>query len=180
MVRKIKQNKNILLLISFGLIVSMSVIFAKYKKSFDKNNMNAEKINISSERVITILKENVTDRCVTSNGNTVLVGENIKQLENGFYDIKVQLKNDEIKININKLWKNFDLKLYEEEYVEETEKSIKKIVNEDYVNLKDNIIKKYSQAKGLENIEPKILYVQDERVLDMDINNKELVITIKC
>lgn len=112
---------------------------------------------------IQYLQECLDERiCIKKNGHW-LVGNNIKELENGYYDFIICNTEKGIKININKLWfKSFNEKLYEEEYVDMLCSYISKIVfnsanisldKNDLEKLKVNILMGYAKAK--DNIEYK-------------------------
>ena len=84
---------SLLLLVCVLLLLGFLFLWMN-KTKVSKNNNNSNKtLNVSPERVITILNENITGRCIINSGNVILVGANKKQLENGYYDIKIEIEN---------------------------------------------------------------------------------------
>ena len=190
MFKSIKLSRKVIVLVLLGctilLLGFLSFWMNKAKVSKNSKNNIDKTLNVSIERVITILNENITDRCIINSGNTILIGENKKQLENGYYDIKIEIENAEkkdnkVKIYINKLWKKFNSSLYEQVYAEEVASSINKIwkVCDNTTDLKQFFINKYSESKSEEINSDKISFAQDNICINTEIIDKELVITLR-
>lgn len=189
MFKAIKLSRKVMsLLLLVCVLLLLGFLFLWMNKTkVSKNNNNSNKtLNVSSERIITILNENITGRCIINSGNVILVGANKKQLENGYYDIKIEIENAEkkdnkIKIYINKLWKEFNSSLYEQVYAEEVAVSVNKIckICDNTMELKQFLIDKYSEAKSEKINSNKTSFVQDDICINAEIIDKELVITLR-
>lgn len=70
------------------------------------------------------------DRYVTINNACISIGKNKNELDNGYYDINLKLKEKSIEIYVNKLFKEFDIDtICDEIYVNELIEYITKILN---------------------------------------------------
>lgn len=184
--------KTVFVLSTFAIIILILVFILNTKKPnktinvYGKEDIVSHNFNISKERIEVAINESIKDRCNIYSDDCILVGENDKQLENGFYDIKFDLENIKLEdnrnlvIHINKLWKNFNDKLYEESYIDEVVTVIEKIFGkeENTNKLKENIKEEYIKSKSLEeNLEKKSLKFNDIAV-DLETTDKELIVTI--
>ena len=80
----------------------------------DKNSDDTSKENSN----IQITNFEMEGRIVLKKINDILIGNNIKELENGFYDIKISNLSQGIDIYLNKLWyENYDEDYIQEEYL---------------------------------------------------------------
>lgn len=168
------------IILSLLLVFGIKIINENEEKYDDK----LLELNISSFRINEILNNNINNRKIVNIEDKIYVGENEKQIENGYYDICVYIQeNKYLVISLNKLWKEFDEKLYQKEYVTEIAKSIESILDEDLNNeeLFNYILSGYMIAKKSENIEE----INKEYVLDLNdfvingkILDKEFVISI--
>lgn len=182
MFKRLRINKKIKFFLLMLVILCIVFIIVDFLKSNNRNDLN-NKLNISLARMKTFLDENITNRKVIILENEILIGENEKQLENNYYDIKVSNQNDEkIIININKLWKMFDEKLYEKQYVYEVSNSISHILqyNINCNEIADYIITGYTEAKSNNKYKLENTYFLDINNYRLEgvINNKEFVILI--
>lgn len=118
--------------------------------------------------------------------NEFYVGNNEKELQNGYYDFKVSNTQNGITIVINKLWyKEFNETLYEQEYVELLCRYISKIVlrvnvvfSESELNkLYKNILEAYPKAK--ENIQYQVECVINNIKFTFYTKNYELVLNME-
>lgn len=184
--------KTVFVLFTFAIVILILVFVLNLKKPnktinvYGKEDIASHDFNISKERIEVAINESIKDRCNIYSDDCILVGENNKQLENGFYDIKFDLGNIKLEnnrnlvIHINKLWKNFNDKLYEESYIDEVVTVIEKIFGkeENTNKLKENIKEEYIKSKSLEeNLEKKSLKFNDIAV-DLETTDKELIVTI--
>lgn len=182
---KIKRKRIIVLSIA-SIILSLLLAFGvkiinKNENRFDEKLLE---LNISAFRINESLNNNINNRKIINIEDKIFVGENEKQIENGYYDMYVYVhKNKHLVISLNKLWKEFDEKLYQKEYVTEIVRSIESVLEEDLSNdeLFSYILSGYSIAKNSENKEE----INKEYVLDLDnfvikgeILEKEFVISI--
>ncbi len=120
-----------LVLISLGFFISNSHIS---KSNNDSNKTNT--LDISIYRIEKCINKNISNREIIISEEKIKVGENQKQIENGYYDIEIFLKDKNIVISLNKLWKEFNEKLYQEEYILEVAKTI-----EEFLEIKNETIK---------------------------------------
>lgn len=82
--------------------------------------LNQERININKKEVQKFNKDkkinyiynfalsNIKDRTIKFINNIVYIGENQKEIENGFYDIAIYEEKENIYIEITKLWKSIN------------------------------------------------------------------------
>lgn len=188
--KKTKNIKKVAMLLSFLAIV-LVIFLAFGSLILDRkynNKMNIEitykEINISKHRIKSIFEKNIKNRIIKKFDQSVFVGESDKQMENGYYDIKTYIQNNNcIVICLNKLWKRFDERLYEEDYITEIAESIKEVlaINVPLNEICDYITSGYLSAKNIGNSS----YNNKECVLDLDeyvikgkVLEKEFVMSI--
>lgn len=171
-------------------IILLVIIQAFSIKVIDKKNniVNIEEtfdeINISEFRIKTIFDKTIKNRIIKRLNHKVFIGETDKQIENGYYDIETYIQNDKcIVISLNKLWKEFDDELYEEDYITEMTASIKEIlgINVPQNKIYDYILSGYLAAKNSNsNIDDNKKYILDldEYVMKGKVLEKEFVISI--
>ena len=189
-VKYLKNVKKITVLLSFITIVLVIIQVLSYKK-FDKKNNNRlnidkiiEEINISEYRIKSIFEENIKQRTIKNSGYQVFIGETDKQIENGYYDVKAYIQDNKcIVIYLNKLWKEFDERMYEEDYIAEVTESIKEIldINVPLNEIYDYVLAGYLAAKnvGMSSYDKKedILDL-NEYVIKGKVLEKEYVMSI--
>lgn len=64
---------------------------------------------------IKITNFSVKDRIVIHKNNSIYVGNNIKELENDFYDVKIMNNENDVEVYLNKLW----YKTYGSDYIQD-------------------------------------------------------------
>ena len=69
------------------------------------SNKSKHKDEIQSDLIIDITTFKLKDRVRLIKNDKVYIGENLKQLENNFYDIKISTLNTGIELTLNKLWR---------------------------------------------------------------------------
>lgn len=83
-----------------------------YKQNFDKFNLN------------------IDNRFVIKDEYGLSIGKNKNELDNGYYDVKVIVKEKDFEIYINKLFKEFNSnQFYDEIYINEIVEAILKLFN---------------------------------------------------
>ena len=157
---KYNKSKNIIKIAIYLLVITLSlVIFLAFgnlildRKYNNKINtkITDKEINISEYRIKTVFDKNIKNRIIKNFDKIVFIGETDKQIENGYYDIKAYIENNKcIVVHLNKFWKMFDERLYEEEYITEMAESIKEIldINVPLNEIYDYIISGYISAKS--------------------------------
>lgn len=180
------------IVIKIAILLSFVTIFLVIIQTFSdnkydnklNNEITNKEINISEYRIKSIFDKNIRNRTIKIIDNKVFIGETDKQIENKYYDIKAYIQNDNcIVICLNKLWKKFDERLYEEEYLTEVAESIKNIldINVPLEKIYDYILSGYLVAKKVDkNSKDNNEYVLDleEYVIKGKVLEKEFVMLI--
>lgn len=96
MTRNIRK-RIIVLAIILALLLAMVFILNSRNKVDNESK-------ISSSRLLRITDFNIENRTALKRDNEIHVGNNIKELENNFCDIKIQNTDDGVVIDLNKLW----------------------------------------------------------------------------
>ena len=176
-----KQNKYILVII---ILITIFVIFGFIKAFFNTNSKSTYDItNISIYRIEESISKNITSRQILKKDNMVFVGYSKKEIENGYYDLKIALDEKSIIVYINKLWKEFNESLYEKDYVNETVNSIFDVfeINDKLQkeSLANYIIQEYLISKGInkEEINKETLNINKIEV-NSEIEKSQLVLTV--
>ncbi len=116
---------------------------------------------LKDEYEIEKIKKGITDRFIKINDieKVIEIGANQKELENGYYDIKIYIKENYAVFSVNKLFKNFSLDKVTGTNIKEKidEKYFEEIINT-YIYLFDlkldekqkEILKEYVEFKYLE------------------------------
>lgn len=161
--------KKIIICVVF-ILMAIILIIIKYKSNYN----NKEKIN--SELSIECLDER---QCIYTQ-DTVAVGNNEKELDNGYYDVLFKKDVNTLTVNVNKLWRTtFNEKLYEDEYVMFVARNILKYINNEVASdvLEKYIIEGYFKSKdGLEYVRE--IKLKSQTVL-FTSKNHELLIEVK-
>ncbi len=144
------------------------------------NIYNHAKVYVENNKEI--ISKCFSDRVSIIKGQDILIGTNKKELDNGYYDICISLKDGRLVIGIVKLWKNIDSKaLYDKNYIRELARCILSICKDRYTDneifkMEEYILKLYFESKkenpNIENIEidnVRILSEVKEGVLLMSI-----------
>lgn len=165
-----KKKVVYLTILSVICMLSIGLYIKNYKK--DKASNRSVKLECMDTRKC-IYKEDM-----------FLVGNNEKELSNGYYDVLFETSDEGVIIYVNKLWRNvFSEKLYENEYVEFVSRCIWRYLTNEKENIQINDdIKRYiiegycSSKKGLE-------YTKDIKLKKSSIlftsKNHELIIEVK-
>ena len=185
----------IIFLICYTLIIEIKIIKKNRKSSIlntnnQTNNIQDKKINSNiiffKKYIITerINIENIfSDRAVTFTNNTLLLGNNKKQLENNYYDVKFIVNQDtnfdnyNISIYINKLYITNNKNLIEKNYL----KNIIDLINNafDLKLNKEDLEKMYIKISNNYSY-MRTSYVENVDKLDkIDLNGYNFDISIK-
>lgn len=98
---------------NLGIIIVLCAAIFVIVKNFYANN---QKISLVNEKLS--ISKYITNRTCIVEDKQVKVGNNEKELQNGYYDILLETDELVLKMYINKLWKReFNVELYENEYV---------------------------------------------------------------
>ena len=167
------KNK-ILIIFIFSVLLIVSIYMCL--KNFEKTKeANKEKFNID----ITAFK--VKDRAKLIIGQTVLIGNNLNELQNNFYDVKLENTLEGINIYLNKLWySEYDNTFIQDEYLANICREIVNLIEEAeieefeynlYKYIKENFlkIKKGEKIEGFKynNLNVTSQCVQGECVLNI-------------
>ncbi|MBR5227723.1 MAG: hypothetical protein IKV94_03705 [Clostridia bacterium] len=144
-------------------------------------NINNEQESLGEFRIV---RECLDERFCKCEEDVIIIGNNEKQIQNGFYDVKIAIKNQSLTVNLNKLWyKKFNENLYEIEYVDWLISYIEKSTNfkfskEEKENLSQKIISKYTSVKDFDfNIQENINIGQ--LLVTFDYSGCELILIIE-
>ena len=173
----------------FVLLIFLIVIFLVFfilNSYISKSNYKSDKtntLNISIYRIEKYINKNVSNREIVITNGKIKVGENKKQIENGYYDIEIFLKGKNIVINLNKLWKEFDEKLYQDEYILEVTKTIEEVleITNKTEDIYEFIRNGYIMAKFNDDYSKEIKTNElnlGKYKFDSKVKNKQFVITI--
>ena len=104
------QKNKITWLIIFLLIMSFFICVSLIKNIENKTNNQ-----VDIPEVIDLSGFEIKNRVKLVKDKTVYIGENLKELENGFYDIKIFALNNTLEVTLNKLW----ITKWNQEYIED-------------------------------------------------------------
>ena len=121
-----KNSKKIIIAVVIVLSLTVITVFV-LNMSSKKNN---EKQQISSSNSFQITDFNIENRTVLKKDNAICVGDNTKELENNFCDIKIQNTNRGVVIELNKLWyETYGKDYIQDEYLAKLCREITKRLN---------------------------------------------------
>ena len=134
-----------LMIISLFILLTLILLFYYFKI---KHDTQAKEIKNN----VSIIDFRIPERFCTKVDNTILVGENEKEIENGFFDIKIINNNKQVEIYLNKLWyKNYGTDYIQDDYLANICRKIASNLNVDtnndeleytlYKYIKENYIK---------------------------------------
>lgn len=106
-----KNSKKIAIVFVAVTALVLIIIFIPKGRNKDNNNMQ----EASSLNSFQITDFNIQNRAVLKKDNAIYVGNNTKELENNFCDIKIQNTDNGVAIDLNKLW----YETYGEDYIED-------------------------------------------------------------
>lgn len=145
-----KQKQYLIIAILVLLLVGIIYLISNYK--IDEIN-DDKQFDISFYKVEEFTKRNIDNREILKVDKNLLIGYSKKELENGYYDLKIYEENDTLFMHLNKVWKEFNDKLYEEKYVEQIVNSILNVFELNSKNAQkeiyEYIIEGYKVSKGL-------------------------------
>jgi len=168
--------RNKYLILTFVIVVAIVFISMYFVINPPKNNIKLKYI-----------KECIESRVCYELSGELYFGNNEKEIHNGYYDFKIINTEVGMTFLINKLWyKNFNEKLYEEEYVKNICEYISKNIliqaniqldQEDMSAIYQNIIDGYTKAK--ENIQFRFENVINNIKFTFYTANSELVLNME-
>ena len=151
------MKKKVIIVIAIVLICVALVIAIMFKNKEEINNKS------KSMQTIQITDFNIDNRVTLKKENNLLLGNNTKELENNFYDIKITNTSEGVEVYLNKLWyENYGQDYIQDEYlakicrelssklnVQETTEEFEYLL---YKYVKDNYIK-VRQGENIEEIQ---------------------------
>ncbi|MEG0073094.1 MAG: hypothetical protein RR922_01885 [Clostridia bacterium] len=119
--KKHLRNKIIIAAVIIGvIIIILLVMLSRNSVKYDNNQTSYFDINTL-----------ITNRYIKAENNydLVIIGSNKNEVENGYYDVKIIKNKDNLKIYINKLWKdNINYTSFvDEEYIDQIFTFIEKV-----------------------------------------------------
>ena len=100
----IKEKNNTIIFIVFIVVFFVIIIIATIKILFTKPILkDDEKMTITENEVLP--DRFIKNREYKGDQNKILVGKNVKEIENGYYDFKIEYYKDKIYLYINKPFK---------------------------------------------------------------------------
>lgn len=169
MLRQIKKYKYIIILF-ITIIISVSIL--------NNFSIKTNKIYIKpKEYDFNLSAENILNRYTYyENKNCIYIGDNNKEISNGYYDIKIQKQNEKLYIYINKLFKKSENnKIYDEKYLEELITYINKLLDFkfDFTKLEFKIKDLYLKIKTNQQKEliKETIIIDNNQIEFSDFNN---------
>ncbi len=161
-------KKNRALWLTAFLIISFFICVSLIMNANGKTNNDDEGV----VETIDLSKFEINNRAKLVKDKTVYIGENLKELENSFYDIKISTINNTLEVTLNKLWQTkWDKDYIEDKYLIEIVKCIVNTleidsVKEDveyelYKYIKQNFIK-VKNKESVEKLELESIIVNAE------------------
>ena len=103
-----KNEKKLIIVGIIVLLVVLTIIgIVVFKKDKQVNNMN--------KNTLQILDFEIKNRKVITKDNEIIVGNNEKEIQNGYYDLKITNNGTGVNIYLNKLW----YEKYNDDYIQE-------------------------------------------------------------
>ena len=153
--KKIWINNKILIIAFAAILVFVGILISIFitKKT---NKTNNKDIILDNRKVLSVNNFNIDGRTVFKLGNNIYIGNNLKELENGFYDIRLQNIDSGICVYLNKLWyENYGKDYIQDDYLaricrelcsklnvqnntEEFEYMLYKYVKDNYTKVRNN------------------------------------------
>lgn len=166
-------------------VIAIILIIFVYIVDFFKTKIHEEEFEISNYRIEEIIRQNIDRREILKLDKSILVGYSEKELENGYYDLKMYKEKQDLIICLNKAWKEFNNELYEEEYIYQIINSILSIFELSSSKAKnkiyDYIVEGYKISKGLINngLNNNESFLDlGEIKLERRVENNELILSI--
>lgn len=137
------------IIISIIIVLITILVFAMY---LVQHKTNAEQNEVKKQNIIQIGQFNVENRTTLKENKTIYIGNNLKELENNFYDIKIQNTEAGVDIYLNKLWyENYNKEYIQDDYLAKICREISNRLNMQndteqfeyvlYKYIKDNYVK---------------------------------------
>ena len=102
--------KKMIIVLTVIVVVLIAVFILKMRSKEDNENQE-----LPSSNTFQITDFNIENRAVLKKDNAIYVGNNTKELENNFCDIKIQNTDDGVVIDLNKLW----YETYGDDYIQD-------------------------------------------------------------
>ena len=166
------------------------VICLNFGNKLNSNNSvnntvnNQNKINNINKFILNTNCKDIKNRYTyIKSENEVIVGNNIQEVNNGFYDMCIINENNQIIIKLNKLFIDFNVdNIYDEEYLNNILIYLNNLINldMDITTLKKYIIKYYIKSKDIHNVDNfwEEITISNYKII-FNRSNNELIITIK-
>lgn len=103
----IRDNKKIIIAICIVILICFCLLMVIKIKSKGDNQNQRDCFKIESF--------NIDGRVSYIDNDNILIGQNLKELQNGFYDLKIVNQNDHVVIYLNKLWYEY----YGEDFIQD-------------------------------------------------------------
>ncbi len=107
----IKNIRKIVILLAVIAVLILIAVFISKVGSKEDN----EKQSLSSSNRFQITDFNIQNRTIIKKDNAIYLGNNTKELENNFCDIKIQNTDNGVVIDLNKLW----YETYGDDYIQD-------------------------------------------------------------
>ena len=108
----LKNKKTIIVAICICIVISFCfLLFTKinFNEEVQKNGKLLNKEQLKVENF------NINGRVSYIDNDHIFIGENLKELQNGFYDLKIVNQNEQVIIYLNKLWYEY----YGEDFIQD-------------------------------------------------------------
>ncbi|MEG2459624.1 MAG: hypothetical protein RSB51_00795 [Clostridia bacterium] len=176
--KKHSKNNIIIAAVIIGvIIIILLVILTRNNVKYDNNQASYFDINTL-----------ITNRYIKAENNydLVIIGSNKNEVENGYYDVKIIKNKDNLKIYINKLWKdNINYTSFvDEEYIDQIFTFIEKVYKKpDIADLRTKIIIKetytaYQNNKKENKINENMQSIKKIKNIKMDCEDGKFLIEI--
>jgi hypothetical protein len=126
-----------------------------------------------------INKINIENRYVDINKNVISVGKNLKEIENGYYDFKIDIQKHKIIIYINKLFKqDVYMNMYDDKYIDTIVNYIN-VLFELKLDIKEYIIKNYTLIREIKNLNKPKHFIYDIKNSNVKIKIEKNILVIE-
>ncbi len=184
-----KNMKKIIFVVSIIIVILITFCFLSFKA--EGNRKELQKVSTSkiydhakrymNENIESIKGEFKNRQGLLKNGE-IFIGNTTRELENGYFDICVSLKQDCLEVSIVKLWKDYSSSyMYEGEYIQELSNCILKICKNKYTEENENNFSKYILNSYLESKKDKGVLEDiniDDIKISSELNNGILIMKI--
>ena len=184
-----KNMKKIIFVISIIIVILITFCFLSFKA--EGNRKGLQKVSTSqiydhakrymNENIESIKGDFKNTEGLLKNGE-IFIGKTTRELENGYFDICISLKQEYLEVLVVKLWKDYASSyMYEDEYIQELSGCILKICKNKYTEENKNNLSKYILNSYLEskkensNLEDTNI---DDIKISSELNNGILIMKI--